>query len=122
MKHLHCRKLILILASLALAMGWLGAAHLGTAFTYQGRLADRGSPANGQYDLQFVLFDAADGGNAVGPTNFIAPLAVSNGQFTVALDFGGAAFDGNDRWRVGQRHRRMGAEGLYRRGRGEHSR
>ena len=28
-----------------------------TAFTYQGKLVDAGSPANGQYDLQFKLFD-----------------------------------------------------------------
>jgi hypothetical protein len=34
------------------AQGGPGAqAALGTAFTYQGRLADGGSPANGTYDL-----------------------------------------------------------------------
>jgi len=30
-----------------------------SGFTYQGRLTDGGTPANGNYDLQFVLFDAA---------------------------------------------------------------
>ena len=28
----------------------------GTAFTYQGQLQDNGSPASGNYDLQFMLF------------------------------------------------------------------
>ena len=28
-----------------------------TAFTYQGKLTDAGNPANGNYDLQFKLFD-----------------------------------------------------------------
>ena len=29
----------------------------GTAFTYQGRLNNNGSPANGSYDLAFTLFN-----------------------------------------------------------------
>src|SRR5215510_2774439 len=28
-----------------------------TAFTYQGKLTDSGNPANGNYDMQFKLFD-----------------------------------------------------------------
>jgi hypothetical protein len=68
------------------------------AFTYQGVLKDVGVPANGSYDLQFSLFDAATAGTlAAGPlTN--APVAVSNGLFTVALDFGATNFSGADRW------------------------
>ena len=70
---------------------------LGTAFNYQGRLADGGNPANGSYDLKFTLYDADTGpGMVAGPlTN--AAVAVSNGLFTVMLDFGNA-FDGNARW------------------------
>jgi hypothetical protein len=34
----------------------------GTAFTYQGALKSGGSPANGNYDLEFSLFDAATSG------------------------------------------------------------
>ena len=37
-----------------------------TAFTYQGRLFDGGSPANGLYDLRFTNYDAATDGNALG--------------------------------------------------------
>jgi trimeric autotransporter adhesin len=71
----------------------------GTVFTYQGRLNDNGNPANGSYDLQFYLRDAAVAGNAVGNTNTLAPVAVSNGVFTVNLDFGAAPFaTGANRW------------------------
>lgn len=38
---------------------------LGTAFTYQGRLTDAGSAADGIYDFELKLFDAASGGSQV---------------------------------------------------------
>src|SRR6266446_915344 len=72
----------------------------GTTFTYQGRLNDGGNPATGIYDLRFTLYDAASNGNVPtggGPlTN--APTGVTNGLFTVTLDFGGSPFDGSPRW------------------------
>lgn len=69
----------------------------GTAFTYQGRLVENGSPANGSYDLRCTLYDALSGGSAVaGPITNAS--AVSNGLFTVALDFGLGAFTGTNRW------------------------
>src|ERR1700679_1314509 len=37
-------------------------------FTYQGRLMDQGAPANGVYQAQFQLFDAATNGTAQGQT------------------------------------------------------
>ena len=67
-------------------------------FTYQGRFADSGQPANGNYDFQFRLADAAASGNYVGAALTNAPVPLSNGLFTVALDFGSAAFDGTLRW------------------------
>ena len=70
----------------------------GSAFTYQGSLTVSASPASGNYDMEFYLRDAASGGNPVGTTNTIAPVAVSNGLFTVTLDFGGGIFDGNSSW------------------------
>src|SRR5262249_5098382 len=36
------------------------------AFSYQGKLTDSGSPANGNYDLQFKLFDALSAGSQQG--------------------------------------------------------
>jgi trimeric autotransporter adhesin len=70
----------------------------GTAFTYQGRLTSGTNVANGNYDLQFYLRDALMAGNPVGNTNTLAPVAVSNGLFTVALDFGAGIFTGPARW------------------------
>jgi hypothetical protein len=64
-----------------------------TAFTYQGKLADNGNPANGSYDLQFKLFDTATVGTGVqqGTTVTVSNVTVSNGIFTVPLDFGACA-------------------------------
>ena len=36
-----------------------------TAFSYQGKLTDTGNPANGNYDLEFRLFDTATPGTGV---------------------------------------------------------
>lgn len=68
-----------------------------TAFTYQGRLEAAGSPVSGIYDLRFAIYDSAGGGGQQGNalTNVATP--VSNGQFTVTLDFGNQ-FSGADRW------------------------
>jgi len=90
---------ILPLATLILALGSLAPAWAqGTAFTYQGRLSDNGAPANGSYDLRFEVRDAPSGGNAVGGAVTAAPVAVSNGVFTVTLDFGAGAFTGAARY------------------------
>ncbi len=69
-----------------------------SSFTYQGRLSDGNAAANGNYDLQFVLRDAASAGNPVGSALTNSPVVVSNGLFTTTLDFGAAAFNGNARW------------------------
>jgi len=87
---------LLPLLLLALSELWLNAASPSTAFTYQGRLFDGGAPATGLYDLQFTCYEAAAGTNALGGFNTNA-LPVTNGLFTIALDFG-AVFDGSPRW------------------------
>jgi hypothetical protein len=69
----------------------------GTAFTYQGRLNDQGSPANGRYDLRFAIYDAVTNGIQQGNTITNAATPVSNGVFTVVLNFGNQ-FPGADRW------------------------
>jgi hypothetical protein len=70
----------------------------GTAFTYQGQLDAAGTPANGSYDLTFTLFSAGSGGSAVAGPLTNSATAVSNGLFTVTLDFGSGVFDGTARW------------------------
>ena len=87
----------LMLALLASSVGDLVAAPVGTAFTYQGRLKSAGQPANGNYDLRFALYDASSGNGLIGGPVTNAPVIVTNGNFTVLLDFG-AVFAGEARW------------------------
>ncbi len=98
------------LAIMTLVGQLVQAAPPSTAFTYQGRLFIGDVPANGLYDLQFTNYDAAAGGNALGGFNTNA-LPVTNGLFTVALDFG-AVFDGTPRWlEISERTNGLGAFG-----------
>jgi hypothetical protein len=69
-----------------------------SALSYHGFLTDQGRPANAIYDLRFTLYDAAtDGWVAAEPVE-ASDLSVTNGLFTVTLDFGAEGFDGGDRW------------------------
>ena len=70
----------------------------GSIFNYQGRLSDEGKPANGRYDLTFKIWDNVTGGAQIGTTATVAPTSVSNGVFTVLLDFGSTPFNGSARW------------------------
>src|SRR2546425_8316947 len=90
-------KLSVILGLLLLLLAVAAQAQT-SGFTYQGRLTDGGPPANGNYDLQFALFDSLSGGAQVGSTQTINTVAVSNGVFTVSLDFGANAFPGASRF------------------------
>jgi cell division protein FtsB len=67
-------------------------------FTYQGRLVDGAAPANGSYDLRFRVFGSLIGGTQAGPDVVASPVVVTNGLFTVGLDFGDGVFTGADRW------------------------
>ena len=59
-----------------------------TAFRYQGRLNDGENFANGSYVLTFTLFSVSNGVGQVGSPLTNVATAVSNGLFTVTLDFG----------------------------------
>ena len=69
-----------------------------TVFSYQGRLIQGGNPANGPFEMQFKLFDAPSGGSQIGTTVTINPVTVTNGDFSVRLDFGASAYPGADRY------------------------
>ena len=94
------KKSFLLFTALMLWMPCLAhAASLSAAFTYQGRLIDNGSPANGAYDMRFTLYSASTGtNNQVGGTIQIASVLVTNGLFKEELDFSASPFDGEDRW------------------------
>ncbi len=72
-------------------------AALGTAFTYQGQLKTGGAGVTGSCDMAFRLFDDAAIGNQVG-TPVTQTVAMNDGLFTVQLDFGASAFNGQARW------------------------
>jgi trimeric autotransporter adhesin len=81
----------------------------GTAFTYQGQLLSNNIPANGPVYLEFGLSTNC-GGSLISPliepgTNIcgysgVEPVNVSNGLFTVTLDFGSSPnyFTGQSLW------------------------
>ena len=70
----------------------------GSGFTYQGRLLNGGSPVTGNHDFTFKLFTASAGGVQAATTLTVTNQLVTNGIFTVPLDFGNTAFLGDARW------------------------
>ncbi|MFO1488780.1 MAG: tail fiber domain-containing protein [Verrucomicrobiota bacterium] len=87
-------------AVLLLAFGFSATAYAQTtAFTYQGQLWTNTLPASGSNDLRFVLFDDPAAGSQISTNITVDDVVMTNGLFTVTLDWGGAAqFDGSDRW------------------------
>jgi len=69
----------------------------GTAFFYQGRLNDGGSPATNVYDLRFALYDASTNGNLISTPQTNFAVAVNNGLFSTNVDFG-PVFTGTNYW------------------------
>lgn len=90
------RRLPLILL-VALIMSAVTAQAQTTQFTYQGRLTDGGTAANGNYDMQILLYDAPSGGSQVSPPTVFSGVPVSNGIFSITLGFFNA-FTGGDRY------------------------
>ncbi|MFQ5591859.1 MAG: hypothetical protein ACE5HE_11905, partial [Phycisphaerae bacterium] len=97
-----------VMLTMWLPLGAATADPVGTAFTYQGQLKQGGAPVNDTCDFEFGLWnDSTNTGPAgqVGDTLVLdgvggnpPPVTVSNGLFTVELDFGASAFDGHARW------------------------
>lgn len=71
---------------------------VGKGFTYQGHLSDGGNAADGAYEFQFQLFDDPITGTQIANTVVLDPVSVSDGLFSVELDFGQSAFGGGGRW------------------------
>ena len=90
---LHSLFLVLVLLA-----GVHQAAAQGTAFMYQGRLNANGGPASGSYDLAFRLFATNITGTAIAGPVTNSATAVTNGLFTVTIDFGPGVFTGGSNW------------------------
>ena len=70
----------------------------GTAFTYQGRLNNNGSPANGSYDFRFKLYADSLGNTQVSASYLTNAIPVTNGLFITPIDFGAGIFTGSNYW------------------------
>ena len=79
----------------ALVLSATGLRAQTTAFTYQGRLNNNNATVTGAYDFRFQIYNAAN--SVVGGPITNAPVGVTNGLFTVTLDFGANVFDGSTR-------------------------
>lgn len=96
---------VLVSASVAVALAreteppsQVGAAGpLGSAFTYQGQLKAGGNPVNDTCDMAFRLYGQASDGSQVG-TAISTTVPITDGLFTLQLDFGASAFDGDALW------------------------
>ncbi len=102
MFHSHRIRLASLACGIALACAALaapaGAQSVGSAFTYQGSLAQSGTPVTGSYEMLFKLFDAETGGTQMGATINRPSVSVGAGVFTETLDFGSSWFLGPARW------------------------
>jgi hypothetical protein len=73
------------------------ASALGTGFIYQGKLGDSSGPVTAECDMDFRLYDdGGSGGNSVG-SPIITTVPITDGLFTVSLDFG-TVFTGTALW------------------------
>jgi N-acetylneuraminic acid mutarotase len=82
----------------AVCWGLVTGTAVAVPFTYQGRLVDGTALANGNYELRFRLFDSLAAGTQVGGEVSLPTVGVTNGLFTVQLEFGNGVFTGADRW------------------------
>ncbi|MFO0856968.1 MAG: hypothetical protein U0640_06385 [Phycisphaerales bacterium] len=81
---------LVVVSCVGLALGTrpASAQPISTAWTYQGQLSNNSVPASGTFDIRFKLFSAATGGTQQGPTLCVNDIIVTDGRFTVSLDFG----------------------------------
>lgn len=83
-----------ILASVLFLLATSSLLGQGTAIFYQGRLSDSGALANTNYDFRFAVFTAPTNGTQVSAWVTNSAVPVSNGLFTVTLNFGSGVFNG----------------------------
>ena len=91
-------RMFVVLAAFSPLIAMMPAFAQGTAFTYSGQLQNNGSPASGTYNLTFTLFNTNISAVAIaGPVTNNA-VFITNGLFTVLIDFGPGVFTGETNW------------------------
>ena len=99
----------LIVLGLLLSTLYISASAQGMAFMYQGHLIETGNPANGLYDIRAGLYAASSGGTLISALYTNSAVPVSNGLFTITMDFGDL-FNGTPYWlQIGVRTNGAGA-------------
>jgi len=93
-----CLRATLILMVVFMIPASLAQTPMGTGFTYQGQLKLPGGAVNDTADFEFTLWDAVEVGGQVGVMVPADAVSVVDGLFTVEVDFGCEAFDGEGRW------------------------
>lgn len=93
------RKTLMVVGAMVFILGSNSPAAqpVDSSLTFQGQLKQAGKSVNDACDVHIGLWDAATNGILVA-TNSFANVDVVDGLFTLALDFGSAAFSGDARW------------------------
>ncbi len=93
------QKICAFLIVFVLAASAVSASAQGTAFSYNGKLNSSNAPANGLFDVRFWVYDSTNlpGTLIAGPLTNTA-TGITNGLFTVTLDFSIGIFTGPARW------------------------
>lgn len=100
MGYSNTKRFIRVATMVAVA-GLLTAAHdvhAAQPISYQGELKWQGVPLDGSRDMKFRLFNAETGGTQVGPDLSANAVALTQGRFSVHLDFGTAPYNGQQLW------------------------
>jgi trimeric autotransporter adhesin len=74
------------------------ATPLTSTFTYQGQLKNGGTAVNGSCQMAFRLYDDPSASTNLIGSPITTTVPMTNGLFTVGLNFGSNAFNGNGRW------------------------
>jgi len=78
-----------IIAASSIAATTANAQLIRDSFTYQGTLSDNGAPANGLYDITFLVYDAETGGTPIANGSVtVNNVEVTDGLFAAEVDFG----------------------------------
>ncbi len=78
-----------IIAASSIAATSASAQFYSDSFTYQGSLSENGAPANGFYDITFLVYDDELGGAPItNGTVTVTNVQVTDGLFSTEVDFG----------------------------------
>jgi hypothetical protein len=96
--HIGVQRLSLscLLAAILFLAAALNLSAQGNAISYQGQLYVSGALANTNYDFRFAVFDAPTNGNQISVYVTNSAVPVTNGLFSVKLNFGPGVFNGTD--------------------------